>query len=320
MNRLLLLMIICMCKYSYFAQDTASACGSLKVTYANDFFNATDRYFTQGIAIDFTHAAIGKSSISFLLIKLRNKQEVVHALKVEQDVFTPKSIRYKGGEIYYGERPYTAVAVHRDFGSSLTSQLDLGIMGPQALGEEEQKGIHKALNNIQPQGWDNQLSTAYILNYRLRYDRKLLSAHYFESITKGSLRAGSLYTDAEFGLISRIGLMPSYFSSPCSWKCNAFSIYFFLSADLKFVAFNATLEGGLFSPRNVYELRDNEITRIVSNIETGVVVGAKRMRLQFSKSYVTPEFKNGLDHGWGTCSFQWYLDPVKKLKNRKSTA
>src|SRR5688572_3917157 len=80
----------------------------VKFTYDNDFFNATDRYYTQGVRASLIHPVLKISPVFYALVSLKNSRQYF-GLTLEQDVFTPKSIRYNGGAVYNGERPFTAV-------------------------------------------------------------------------------------------------------------------------------------------------------------------------------------------------------------------
>ncbi len=39
-----------------------------------------------------------------------------------------------------------------------------------------QEGIHRWLNDIQPQGWGNQVHNDLVLNYQVNYERQLYAA------------------------------------------------------------------------------------------------------------------------------------------------
>ena len=92
-----------------------------------------------------------------------------------QDCFTPASIRRD--TFLRGDRPFAATMYLGHFKISnreekkqrLISEIDLGAIGPCAVCEEEQKGIHRSLLNIQPLGWEFQISNDVLLNYRMRY-------------------------------------------------------------------------------------------------------------------------------------------------------
>lgn len=283
-----------------------------KLDYDNDFFSATDRYYTQGIILTFIHPLVRYSPFSYTLIRLSKKALNYYGLHAEQDVFTPRSIRYNGGQIYYGERPFTAVffvshsltSIHRERKFLLRTQLDLGILGPEAMGEEEQKGIHKALDNIAPQGWENQLSTDYIVNYRAKAEKGLLDREHISLLCGASARLGTLYTDLSLGLSARFGIYNPYFEGlglERHTTKNRFKIYGFAGADCKLVGYNATLQGGLTNSGNIYELPDSSVSRLVYDLSLGMVIAYKRVSLEYSKTYISPEFEGGLAHSWGRC-------------------
>jgi hypothetical protein len=283
--------------------------------YDNDFFSATDRYYTQGIRLSFIHPIVSHSPFSYLLIRLNKNAKNYYGFHVQQDVFTPVSIRYNGGAIYYGERPFTALffvshslsSINTSKKLLLRSQLDLGILGPYAKGEEEQKGIHKAINNIEPLGWENQLATDIIINYRLRIEKGFISTKNFECIAFSHMSLGTLYTNLGVGLHGRLGVFSPYFNNlglekNAAERKNKFKIYLIGSAGAKIVAYNATLQGGLFNTSSVYTLPDSDIDRVVAELMGGLVIAYKRVSLEYSKFYITPEFKKGVDHSWGKCA------------------
>lgn len=285
------------------------------LNYDNDFFSATDRYYTQGIRLSFIHGAIRHSPFSYALIPLSKNAKNYYGLHVQQDVFTPVSIRYNGGAIYYGERPFTAVffishslsSINTEKKLLLRSQLDLGILGPHAKGEEEQKGIHKAINNIEPLGWENQLATDIVVNYRLRLEKGVVSSKNFECMAFSHTSVGTLYTNLGIGLQARLGIFSPYFNNlglekNAAERKNKFKMYVIGSAGAKAVAYNATLQGGLFNTSSVYTLPDKDIERVVAELMGGVVIAYKRVSLEYSKFYITPEFKKGVDHSWGKCA------------------
>lgn len=319
-SRTYFIALFCLNAFNFFSQNVDSLAGPQKtenyliLNYDNDFFSATDRYYTQGIQLTLVHPVVRYSPFSYTLLKLNKTARNYYALQFEQDVFTPRSIRYMGGAVYLGERPFTAIFFVSHALSSidatnkimLRSQLDLGIIGPEAKGEEEQKGIHSALDNIEPQGWDNQLSTDYIINYRLQVEKGLVSTTYFELITQANARLGSLYTDAGAGLHIRAGLLRPYFNNlgiekSSSARKNDLQLYAFLKLNARLVAYNATLQGGLTNAGNIYSLPDSSISRLVADVNGGIMLVYKRVRLEYSRTYITPEFNGGLDHGWGRC-------------------
>ena len=279
-----------------------------RLNYDNDFFSATDRYYTQGILAELILPGLQKNPVSRALIKLKNASQNYYGLAFEQDCFTPVSIQHN--TIYRGERPFAAtmflsnflVSMSEEKKQRLTTSLDLGIMGPCAVCEEEQKGIHHALNNIQPLGWQFQIATDYIVNYRAKFEQGLYTTNFFEFVGSTEARVGTLYDDVSLGILLRAGFMNGYFknlglSRQASSK--KFQLYVYANAKVSAVAYNATMQGGMFENNSIYTLNSKTIERDVFIGSVGVVGAFKRFSLEYTKVYISPEFHNGLDHGWG---------------------
>ena len=88
----------------------------------------------------------------------------------------------------FGERPYAGTFYISHLLSSLSkknklllqTQLDFGVIGNCARCEEEQKAIHKALDNIAPLSWEYQLANDLIINYRAKLEKGFVSRKYLE--------------------------------------------------------------------------------------------------------------------------------------------
>ena len=279
-----------------------------RLNYDNDFFSATDRYYTQGILVSFIHPIVKYSPLSKTLIKL-NDAINYYGLHAQQDCFTPKSIRID--TIYFGERPYTGTVFISHSLNSLSkkkrlllqTQLDIGGIGKYSRCEDEQKAIHKALLNIRPLSWEYQLANDFVINYRIKFEKGIIYKKNFELMLNANLRLGTLYTDIGTGLNARIGIFDAYFTNLGLSKdltTKKFKIYGIIKANAKLVAYNATLQGGLFS-KSIYVLNLDNVSRFVADGQIGIVMANRRFSLEYSKTYITPEYHTGVDHGWGKC-------------------
>ena len=317
-----LILIYCCFSFCVFSQPLTVADSTtqlenyIRFNYENDFFTATDRYYTQGIQLTVVHPFIKYSPLSKTLIRLKNATSNYYGATLEQNCFTPVSIRHE--EIFYNERPFTGTfslahqltSLNYNKQIALKTQLEIGGIGKCARCEDEQKAIHRALVNIQPQGWEYQLSNDIILNYKIGVEKGIINTNYFQTIAQTSVRLGSLYSDVSAGLNVRVGLFTNYFKNLGlqknyinASKLSKYKIYVVVKSNAKAVAYNATLQGGAFNNNNVYTLNANQITRVVYDASAYIVLAYKHFSVEYGYAYTTKEFENGVDHGWGKCTF-----------------
>jgi lipid A 3-O-deacylase len=278
--------------------------------YDNDFFSATDRYYTQGVYFEFIMPFLKRSPLSRILIPLNKNSQNYFGLSIRQDCFTPGSIRYD--TLNYLDRPFAASMYLSQFLISmdelkkrrLTSKIDLGIIGPCAVCEQEQKWIHHGLSNIMPLGWENQISTDAFVNYALGLEQGLVNTKFFDLNALGDLRLGTVYNDLSLGLMVRTGFMANYFGQLVVIKNAAkhkFQCYVFAKGKAKLVGYNAVMQGGFFS-EDIHTLPASSITRYVLTGTYGIVIAYKRVSVEYTKVYSSPEFLNGRYYGWGHCN------------------
>jgi lipid A 3-O-deacylase len=277
--------------------------------YDNDFFSATDRYYSQGVLPELILPVLRKGVLPKILIPISQNAKNYYGAGIEQDCYTPRSIRYD--TLNTLERPYCGLAYFRRFLYSmdevkkrkLSTEIQIGIIGPNAKLEETQKGIHKALVNIQPLGWENQVSQDLLLNYCGVFEQGVISRKYFQMVAFAEGRAGTIYDDAGAGLYLRAGIMQSYFKNLGVEKNSKKKFQFYLTARgrVREVFYNGALQGGPFTT-SIHTIAAKNITREVYFASFSAVFAYKRLYLEYLKAYTTKEFVWGLDHGWGRCN------------------
>lgn len=302
-----------------FSLESASQVDSLKKqdryyrhNYENDFFTATDRYYTQGVYLEFFLPIFKKTLLAKTLIPLGSKDNKkilnYYGMSLERQGFTPKTIRHEG--IFYGERPFAGIAyvthslisIDVEKRLRLTTRINLGLMGPNLRGAQEQKGIHYALGNIQPLGWENQIENDYVLNYDLFLEKGLLNTKHFEVTGFAEVRVGTLYDDFALGSMFRIGWMQPYFNNLGTTRqkgVRKVQFYLYAKGKIKAVAYNASMQGGVINRNSIYTIPADDIERLVGLAYYGIVFTYKRLGLEYSRAIISPEFKNGLVHEWG---------------------
>lgn len=282
--------------------DSDSYC---RFHYENDFFASTDHYYSQGLNIEIVLPALIKNPLNLLLPKLNNRYKT-YGLSLEHAVFTPLSIRRS--EISYNDRPFAAYFILKSFLTStdtlrqqrLSSTISLGLLGPSAFGYEMQRNIHKWLDNIEPLGWEHQISDEALVNYELIFERQLyLSRNRFLLSSIVGIQAGSLMSNVQAGVTMMAGIFNSSFSNLNGESGRRYKLYVYAQPLIKGIAHNATLEGGWLNGNETYELGSQKIERIVFQSKFGIVVGFYKTTVELSQSIISEEFISGKSHRYG---------------------
>lgn len=292
--------------------DTARSDRYFHFTYENDFFTATDYYYTQGVRFEYAAPFFRSLPTAAILPVLKHSIINTSGIFLEQKCFTPTSIREN--IVLDHDRPFAAGIymgqyIHSEDdlkGQRLNTEAIAGVLGPCAVCEQEQKAIHKWLNNVHPMGWQFQLNNALILNYNIRYEKMLVSRSFAEFGGSVSTGAGTLYDNAAAGGLLRAGLFNRGFNknmqNGLQARLKKFQLYAEVYGEATAVAYNATLEGGL--------LAHNSYTISPDDIERGILFGGGditfiygKITLKYSKSWITREFTYGLPHAWGSIDF-----------------
>ena len=195
------------------------------------FFAGQDRNYSQGFQLQYLTGGQRIVGLPALVSKalpfagyLKGK-EIRQGFGIAQEIYTPRDLEVANP--IQGDRPYaaflyfsgTAVATNPEKRLQDALQINLGVVGPPALGEQTQRNFHKLIGAVDPLGWDNQLRTEpafEIIGQRLKAWR-LVDLGPLESDVSihGSAAAGSVRVYGALGGEVRLGLnLPSDFYSP----------------------------------------------------------------------------------------------------------
>ena len=277
--------------------DSAAFSGPGKVLrfdYANDYFTGTDRYYTQGLGLQYFFPALKRDPGAFLILRLPGA-DYDAGLVLRNSGFTPSRLTSDAPLI--GDRPFAAtltaghvvVSRDRERGLTLTAELEGGVIGQAAGGKWQQVGIHRATGNLIPRGWDNQIRNDLVLDYFLRLEKTLLRAERADFGVYGDMTVGTLYDNAAFGVSGRVGSIDEKAKH---------RLYLFGRAENALVAYDATLQGGMLNHGSPYVLTSPQVRRDVMRADVGVVVDWGRWALKATRTYQSREFIGGLSHEW----------------------
>lgn len=283
----------------------------------NDLVVNTDRHYTQGIKLSYFHAdgflPGCVSNIYNALPEFGFTKEVgKFGYEIGQNIYTPADIRSK--QLLEKERPYAGylylgtVLQRRgldwlDFPFLESFQLDVGIIGPWALGKEAQTWVHELRNFDLPRGWRNQLKNEPAIQIKYlrsaRYSFVCFAPMDFDFVPHGGFSLGNVETTARLGGQIRIGFnLPDDFgiqtidslatSSGGFSKSQAKShwgAYVFAGSEGKAVLHNAFLDGNLFRASHSVEKE-----YLVGDFKAGFAFVLARVELGYTYVFRTPEW------------------------------
>lgn len=166
---------------------------------------------------------------------------------VGQDLYTASDIKLKPYQLHSIDHPYAGwlyAGVYREVqqndGSSFLLGLDIGCLGPCAGGEWTQTHLHQFLNQPLPQAWNTQLKQEWgvVANAEIATARWQMNSE-MDVGARFKLRVGNIFTDTKAELSWRYGSLNVVRDEPAS--------FVFARAELRVIAYNATLQGGYFN-------------------------------------------------------------------------
>jgi lipid A 3-O-deacylase len=263
-------------------------------------FQQSDRYYTDGIFLFYRHALKTGSNAA-----LQNK---VLGLEIGQKIYNPQT----------GTIP-SAAAVDRPFAgytyagaslnmlykneSNLKLGAQIGVIGPAAGGEGTQKFIHDTFGFYPINGWKYQIKNAFQLNLSAEYNRLLMREDGFDVSVSAYGNLGTGFTGAGAGPLFRLGRLGKLFNSITTQstaiaKENApqtdngeFFIHY--KPQFNYVAYDATIEGGLFSKQPAGSLQVTRVpNRAVFSNQVGVSFVSKRWVIYYTATFPTKVVKS----------------------------
>ncbi len=316
---ILLLLFSLIGRAQEFVSPGVSIKSSFGFVFDNDIWNKTDRYYTNGVSFTFTAPFLNKSPLNYILIPVskQNASYSLYGLRVNHAMYTPTDLVSPG--IKPDDRPFASVLSLSEFRVSnnserfiqYQSEIQFGMIGNYALGEQAQSFIHLITPSEVPEGWTYQIKNDLILNYNFSISKGLVNLSNFEWIVNGGLQLGTLHTNYSLGIKLRAGKLNSYFGSlvPATvWSNEKFQFSFLVESDVKYVFYNGTLQGGVFFNRDSpFIITPEQLTPWVFHHRLGLTVNLKSHQLSIYQNILSPEFKGGLSHKWVGISYKFWF-------------
>jgi hypothetical protein len=309
--------------------EAAEELGTFSIQLENDFFaraTNTDRHYTNGFRLAWVSAPnegvpnwvsrpLSPPDPFFATAGVPTTRRFGFALG--QSIFTPDDTESRN--LVRNDRPYAGWLYtsfsyqstyepkeHRGSGLQDTFALELGVVGPWALGEEVQNSYHRLINVSESNGWRHQLrnepGVSLVVERRYRTDTL-----YFGSgdslgadvIPNVAVSLGNVATNASIGGLLRIGraeglgsdfgpprIRPSLPGSENFYPQSGLSWYFFIGAEARAVGRDIFLDGNTF--RDSYHV---DKRYVVGDFQAGLAFLYRGFRISYTHVVRSPEFK-----------------------------
>jgi hypothetical protein len=189
-------------------------------------------------------------------------------------------------------------------------ELSLGVIGPSSMAEETQNYVHEILDIAKPKGWDDQLHDELAANFAW-FKRQQIEGLFlkrtpdFDTQLEYGFTAGSVYRNANIGIIGRLGkdlpndFGPGRLDAPA---CAAGVIpkkqtyfYIFGRAGVKYVQFDRFLTGLDTEP-------------VVGQYQGGLVWRYNSFQISYSQTFFTRDYREQPSaDAYATVNLTWYF-------------
>jgi len=256
-----------------------------------------DQYYTNGLFINFRHAIHQKNLQSKIVKKIWEAEAGQYlynpytgSINNTSEIDRPfAAYLYAGGKFTWFLKDEQTFEI----------AVNAGTVGPSALGEEVQEGLHKAIGFYSIKGWEYQIANEIGVNSSFKYSRLFFQKQNDNDFSLNTyINLGNTFSGAGAGVLFRAGQINSFFNSVSNNSRISNSIgdtipqkefFFFTRPMLNFVAYDATVQGGLFTDnKSPVTFSPN---RLQYSQEVGMNYAAKRWTVNLFVTFKSKEVK-----------------------------
>ena len=297
-----------------------AADGNYTLQLENDRIANTDRHYTTGMRLTWVSDSKSpgaspqwaRDTLNFIYRQVNSQVEGRIGLALGQNIFTPEDIA--APHLVTGDRPYAGwlyggISAHAEAhrtvaGLSLdtldTVELDIGVVGPMALGEEVQNNFHDLIGVRRANGWDHQLENEpgvmFLFERRWRPEPLSLGVIEADIIPHAGVSLGNVMTLANGGATVRLGqdlavdygpphVRPTLSGLAAVAGNTGFAWYLFAGAEGRYVARNIFLDSNTFANSHSVDKKP-----FVADFQAGAAIVVHDIRLAFTHVFRTREF------------------------------
>ncbi len=286
-------------------------CTHFAAIFENDKPSGNDQNYTNGFLIAWSSRAFQPPSWAAPYTErargLLLDENLRWGLSFGQNIYTPRDTMARNPDL--ADRPYAgwlygALTLISSGPTQLSSlELQLGVVGPSALGEFVQNGFHDIINTQRSHGWDYQIKDEPGANLVFTHQRRLNTPTFIPGVSVGVLPSlsaslGNVNTYLGGGAMFRIGnALESDFGPPRIRPVSAGSVfyetptegfgwYLFAGVEGRVVARDISLDGNTFR-----ESRNVEREWFVGDASAGLALMLGEWRLTGTYTIRSREFE-----------------------------
>ncbi|WP_300663079.1 lipid A deacylase LpxR family protein [Fluviicola sp.] len=283
-------------------QDSLRYKEAYTIRYENDLFTGTDRYYSQGIFLQYDHLDINLKWLNRFFFRVPDIQRGLQT-GVAQKVYTPSSIT--SDSLLVGDRPYAATYGYTvKFSSRSKSKnytvswsLNTGWIGKPAFGKETQTAIHRWTNNTKPLGWQYQLNTALSTHLSVGFTKAWFTKTRWLRIEGNTFTIlGTLNNETRVSGMLKVGRLS-----------NNKNYFVYYHPEARAVLYDGTLQGALFAKPSEAGIPGKQINHLVSEQELGFNMLQGHFSFSAYGHFQSKLFRNAKNHAWGGIGIGYYF-------------
>ncbi|MFG0250746.1 MAG: lipid A deacylase LpxR family protein [Phycisphaeraceae bacterium JB051] len=274
--------------------------------------STADRYYTHGTKLVLTHQPAFADKLAQQLgniLPIGNNEPVDSAVGYVfgHNLYSPDNISNTTANP--NDRPYAGwlyggMFLQRSVNDQELDHLELnmGVVGPAALGEPIQKFVHSFTDSPEPKGWDDQLHDEFGINFIYKHKWKFTLAgdardgFGLQTIPQAGFTVGNMNRDLNAAATFRAGWnLPSDFgpgrlddvlSATGNPYAKDLSLYGFVRVGGKYVEHDVFVSGN-----NDHDSLGVAEEHWVGELEYGIAMAYKRLMIHWSNRHITEEFE-----------------------------
>lgn len=284
----------------------------------NDLYTSIsrDQYYSNGIFFNYR----------YLAKDFKKYSKKIYEIKLGHEIYSPFKSTVQS--VLEHDRPFAA-HLYGDFGvlrvfnskKILRTNVTLGIVGEDALGQELQDVIHDIYNFVNAIGWEYQIQDVFSLNVDALYIDPLgmSESELYDINFVGKARLGTVFNEVTAGFKGRLGfqkLQPidnsiafgTHLNNNKTEYTRGIESFLYYETTLSLVAYDATVQGSLFNDNSPLTF---DINPIRFDLELGYRFTSNRWNFGYAfhlHSNKLPNLRRDGGHYYGRLFFGYLFN------------